>query len=133
MDGERGFANGAPTMSEPFHVIVAEDDPLIAVTVAEALEARGYRVTIGRNGFDAYKIDQKDPADILITDIRMPHFDGTSLINRMREQRPELPILVTTGVSENLPAEEPGQLAVVQKPFTEDAIVRSVQALLGTA
>lgn len=120
-------------MSKPFHVIVAEDDPLIAVTIAETLEARGHRVTIGRNGFDAYKIDEKDPADILITDIRMPHFDGTSLINRMREQRPELPILVTTGYSERLPDEEPGQVVVVQKPFTEDALLRAFHSLLGTA
>lgn len=119
-------------MSQPFHVIVAEDDALVAVTVAEALEDCGYRVTIGRNGFDAIKIDQADPADVLITDIRMPHVDGTTLIGRMRELRPELPILVTTGYSEDLPEEEPGQLVVVQKPFTNDAIVRNVKTLLGT-
>ncbi|WP_448206350.1 response regulator [Azospirillum sp. sgz302134] len=117
--------------SQPFHVIVAEDDAVVAVTVAEALEALGYRVTIGRNGFDAIKIDQADPADVLITDIRMPHVDGTTLISRMRELRPELPILVTSGCTEQLPEEEPGQLAVVPKPFTEDAIIRNVKALLG--
>lgn len=118
-------------MSQPFHVIVAEDDALVAVTVAEALESQGYRVTIGRNGFDAIKIDQADPADLLITDIRMPHVDGTTLISRIRELRPDLPILVTTGYSEQLPKEEPGQLVVVQKPFSDGAIINNVKALLG--
>ena len=129
----KGPSAMSQTSAQTFHVIVAEDDPVVAVTIAETLEERGFRVSIGRNGFDAFKIDQNDPADILITDLRMPHFDGTSLIARMQEQRPELPILVTTGYSDNLPKEEPGQLSVVQKPFSEDSIVRAVQALLGVA
>ncbi len=120
-------------MSRPFHVIVAEDDPLIAITLAEVLESCGYRVTVGRNGFDALRTDEEDPADLLVTDLRMPHFDGVTLLNRMKERRPELPILVTTGYSEQLPAEEPGQIAVVQKPFTDDAIVRAARILLGEA
>jgi len=118
-------------MSRPFHVIIAEDDPVVAITIAEVLETNGYRVTVGRNGFDALRTDENDPADLLITDIRMPHFDGATLVTRMKERRPELPILVTTGYSEQLPEEEPGQLAVMQKPFTDDAILRNVKSLLG--
>lgn len=55
-------------MSTPLHVIVADDEPLIAEAVGVILEMSGCRVTLTSNGFEALEADERDPADILVTD-----------------------------------------------------------------
>lgn len=121
---------GRRSVTVPVHVIVAEDEPLVAITVASQLEDGGYRVTVANNGHEAIEADLADAADILVTDLRMPALDGLGLIAHMRERRPCLPIVVMTGYSERLPREEPGRLVIVRKPFWGDRITTAVSALL---
>lgn len=117
-------------MPEPAHVLVAEDEDLVAVVLAEILESHGFRVTVAHNGLQAYEADRNDPADLLLTDMRMPVMDGGVLIRLIRERRPNLPVIVMTGFSEYLPLEEPGRLIVVRKPFNFDALIRRIEELL---
>ncbi|HYH20023.1 MAG TPA: response regulator [Azospirillum sp.] len=120
-------------MSAHVHVIVADDEILVATTLADILEEAGYRVTVTHNGLEALEAEQRDPADLLLTDLRMPRLDGIALIGRIRAQRPELPIVVMTGYSESLPVAEPGRLVVLRKPFAPDAVIETIRALLGPA
>jgi len=113
------------------HVIIAEDEPLVAVTVGGMLEEGGYRVTVARDGLEALELDARDPADVLVTDLRMPRLDGIGLIGRMRERRPGLPIVVMTGYSDVFPDASAGRLVIIHKPFWGDQIVRAVGAVLG--
>lgn len=85
------------------HVLIAEDETLVALAMAFILESEGYRVTVACNGVEAVEADVDDPADILITDMRMPVMDGAALIRAIRERRPDLPIIVVSGFSEHLP------------------------------
>lgn len=117
-------------MSPPLHVIVAEDEPLVAVTVGGMLEEGGYRVTLARDGLDALDADSRDPADVLVTDLRMPRLDGVALIERMRARRPGLPIVVMTGYSDVFPDASAGRMLIIQKPFWAEQIVRAVGAVL---
>lgn len=118
-------------MPDSPHVIVAEDEPLVAVTVAGMLEEGGYRVTLARDGLEALAADERDPADVLVTDLRMPRLDGVALIERIRERRPGLPIVVMTGYSETFPDASTGRMVVILKPFWGDQITRAVGAMLG--
>ena len=118
-------------MPPPLHVIVAEDEPLVAATVGGMLEEGGYRVTLARDGLDALEVDERDPADVLVTDLRMPRLDGVTLIDRMRGRRPDLPIVVMTGYSDVFPDVSAGRLIVINKPFWGEQIVRAVGAVLG--
>jgi CheY-like chemotaxis protein len=112
------------------HVLIAEDEVLVALSLSATLEDRGFRVTLARNGLEAIQADEADPADILVTDMRMPVMDGASLIRHIRERRPDLPIIVMTGYSSSIPAEEPGQLTVLVKPFKTDSLTVAVGELL---
>lgn len=67
-------------MSAMPHVLIAEDENLVALAMAFVLESEGYRVTVACNGAEAVESDVDDPADILITDMRMPVMDGAALI-----------------------------------------------------
>ena len=120
-------------MHSLLHVIVAEDEPLVAATVGGILEESGYRVTLTGDGLEALEADQCDPADLLVTDLRMPRLDGVALVGRIRERRPHLPIIVMTGYSEAIPAEEAGRLVVIRKPFWGDQVNRALEAVLSAA
>ncbi len=79
------------------HVLLAEDEPLVALTVGELLTDAGYRVTVAHDGIEAVDAYAADPADILVTDVRMPRLDGLDLTARLRETNPNLPVVITTG------------------------------------
>ncbi|MFS2011985.1 response regulator [Azospirillum sp. CT11-132] len=112
------------------HILVAEDEDLVALALAEVLEAEGFRVTITHNGQEAIATDVADPADLLVTDMRMPILGGHDVIRALRDRRPSLPVIVLTGYSEYLPKEEPDRLVVLHKPFSMITLVGQVQALL---
>lgn len=76
--------------------------------------------------------EENDPADILLTDMRMPVMDGGSLIRMIWQRRPDLPIVVMTGYSESIPPEEPGRLIVLRKPFIFEPLIRAIETLLST-
>lgn len=112
------------------HIILAEDEELVAVALADFLESEGFRVTITHNGAQALEAEEKDAADLLLTDMRMPVLDGEGLIRTIRAGRPNLPIIATTGYSEFLPQEVPGLMLVMHKPYSFHALVDSIRALL---
>ncbi len=112
------------------HIILAEDEGLVAAALAEFLEAEGFRVTITHNGMQALEAEEKDAADLLLTDMRMPVLDGKGLIQNIRDGRPNLPIIATTGYSDFLPKEVPGLMVVMHKPYSFKALVERIRGLL---
>ncbi|WP_377810291.1 response regulator [Azospirillum sp. A29] len=117
-------------MHDPHHVLIAEDEDLVAMAVAEILTSEGFRVTVTHNGLEAIEADAADPADLLVTDMRMPVMGGEALIRIIRQRRPALPIVVTTGFSAYLPNEEPGRLVILRKPYSVSALAPTITALL---
>ncbi|MFC5355533.1 response regulator [Azospirillum himalayense] len=81
----------------PIHVLLAEDESLVAMVLKEVLVDAGFRVTVACDGVEALDAYTADPADILVTDIRMPRLDGLSLTAKLRERAPMLPVVITTG------------------------------------
>lgn len=116
-------------MSSPLHIILADDEDLIAMTLADALEGEGFRVTVAHNGRQALDADAEDAADILVTDMRMPVMDGAELIRSIRLRRPDLPVIAITGYSESIPRNEKNRLVVLLKPFNLDTLLNTVRAL----
>lgn len=112
------------------HLLVAEDEYLAAMALIEILEAEGFRVTLAHNGVEALEVDEKDPAALLLTDMRMPVMGGGALIRTIQLRRADLPIIVMTGYSEYLPQEVPGRLIVLRKPYSLSALAAHVRALL---
>ena len=112
------------------HILLAEDEDLVAMVVAEVLESEGFRVTVTHNGLEAVEADATDPADLLLTDMRMPVMNGAALIRIIRQRRPDLPVVVTTGFNQHLLEEEPGRLVLLRKPYSFSALIPAITALL---
>src|SRR5918998_4445718 len=80
-------------------VLVAEDEALIAMSLADLLEAEGYEVALAPDGADALDAARGmgDALDVLVTDLNMPRMGGEDLIRELRAERPGLPVVVVTG------------------------------------
>ncbi|MBN1656818.1 MAG: response regulator [Anaerolineae bacterium] len=82
-------------------VLLVEDDAEVRFAVSEMLRAGGYRVVEANSVRAALDLFEADPqaVDMLITDVMLPDRDGLSLADSCRMLRPELPILVTSGLT----------------------------------
>lgn len=89
---------GEPT-AETVHVLIAEDEVIIALSISDLLEAEGYEVSIACNGVEALAEVRRlgDRLNAVVTDLNMPNMSGEDLIGALQGIRPELPVIVVTG------------------------------------
>jgi len=112
-------------------VLVVDDEEMAVQCLAEHLERKGYRVATAGNGAEALELYRADPADAVITDLRMPKMDGNELIRRLREVSPDLPIFVTTGhtsIGDDKKTVSQGATAVLKKPVSLREITKRLEA-----
>jgi PAS domain S-box-containing protein len=120
-------------------ILVVEDDPHVRALTVRMLERLGYRVHVAGDGPEALKcLEQQAHVDLLFTDIVLPHgMNGVELSKIVRSLRPELPVLYTSGYTENALIHH-GRLdagvQLLEKPFTRAQLAAHIcQALSGTA
>lgn len=115
------------------HVLLVEDQLLVAEIFREALEDRGHRVTSMPDGLAALAADRADPAEVLVTDLHMPGMGGLELLARLRERRPRLPAVVVSGYAAEAVAAGrtgTGETVVLGKPVSPRELAARVAALL---
>lgn len=114
--------------------VLIVDDNEDVIWVLEDILSPLYPVVTAGSVFEAMSILRRTPVSLVITDIRMPHADGSLLIEHLREKDPNLPIIVITGYM-NLLGNE-GVIArkmanhILEKPFHADHLVMLVSDLL---
>lgn len=81
-------------------ILYVDDDPDIAKMSKQALQKLGYKVSSRTSAAAALKLFRADPTrfDIVITDLVMPHMSGEELAGEVSRIRPEIPILLCTGL-----------------------------------
>ena len=76
-------------------ILVVDDEPEIRNIVKAALS--NFEVVEAGNGKEALELVQAQPPDLIISDIKMPEMDGITLLNVVRGQHPNLPVLALSG------------------------------------
>ncbi len=114
------------------HVLVVEDEPLAAGQIARYLAGKGYRASTVGDGLAGLRVHRKDPADIVVTDLRMPHIDGYEFIKELRRDNPDLPIIVVTGHMRMEGGEEEriGAAVVLKKPINLRELGQAVERMV---
>ena len=119
-------------------ILVAEDHEAAREVARETLASLGYQVLLTRDGEEAVRLmeAQRDLIGLVILDLLLPKLSGTEACAHMRALRPGLPVIFTTGRSAQttLRSEmgEPGK-AVLEKPYSTEALARKVRELLDGA
>jgi CheY-like chemotaxis protein len=115
-------------------ILVVEDEPIIRTLARTALEDAGYRVLVAEHGADALELVVNDRGMIaaVVLDATMPVMNGAEAAVRIRELRPSLPIIVSSGYSEEdtLPQFAAVTSHFLQKPFGPQALTDTVGRVL---
>jgi PAS domain S-box-containing protein len=117
------------------HVLFVDDEENVALVGQAMLEMLGYRVTIATSSTEAFEMFQAQPHEyqIVITDQTMPRMSGDRLAVKLLEIRPNLPIVLATGLSESITAEKRRQIGVrgfIMKPFTVNELGYVIRTVL---
>ncbi|WP_161796930.1 response regulator [Devosia soli] len=135
----RGFASGRlATIKQALQkvrmrkpsILIAEDEPLIAILLQDGLEYEGYTATVAKDGDEAIALLEERPEsfDLLLTDIRMPgKTNGWSLARHARSLLPNLPVIYMTGDSVQAKTKEGVPKSVMcQKPVSTNALLEII-------
>lgn len=117
------------------HILLVEDEPLVALVLETALADEGFDVSTAPDGIAALRLADSTEIDLLLTDVLMPGMDGIELVATLRARRPELPVVLMTGY---VPLDGRDALArlrdegtpILHKPFPPEAATAAVRARL---
>jgi len=101
-----------PREARSLRVLLVDDDPLVSMGTADMLLDLGHTVTEASSGMQALQILETDPQfDLVLTDYAMPGMTGLDLAAKIKQSRPQMPIIIATGYAE-LPPDAPDAFAV---------------------
>ena len=115
------------------HVLLVEDDVSLGSGLVGVLAAAGHEVRWARSAGEATAALAREPAELVLLDLGLPDGDGLQLCPRLREQYPQLVVVVVTARTEEaaaVQALDTGADDVVLKPFRPGELVARVGAHL---
>ena len=111
-------------------VLLIDDDPGVLEGTTFQLDAAGYRVAACAGGAEGVAAFEDEPADVVVTDLKMPGIDGMEVLRAIRRLDDDVPILVITAfgsVDTAVAAMQAGAYEYVTKPFSRDAFLLKVE------
>lgn len=109
------------------HILVIEDNPLLARNLADGLEAHGHRADFAADGVLGLRLALEHHYDVLILDVGLPGLDGLELCRRLRAASPRLvPVLMLTArdtLSDKLAGFDSGADDYLVKPFAIEELL----------
>jgi CheY-like chemotaxis protein len=117
-------------------VLIVEDSPTQAQQLEFLLEDAGYDVEVASNGHEALAAMDRQPADIVVTDLEMPEINGLKLVENIRATYPAVPVILMTAYgSEEIAALalQKGAASYVPKKYLNQDIVATVGDVLSIA
>jgi len=115
------------------HIVVADDDMHICELIGVYLRNEGFEVTEAEDGAAALSLVQTVQVDLVILDIMMPEMDGWDLCRALREEYPDLPLMMISAKGEPAHKVKGFRLGTddyMTKPFDTLELVMRVKALL---
>ena len=106
----------------PTTVLLVDDERNIQLTLSRALSMEGYSVEVAGGGREALDKIGALPVDVVVMDVRMPDLDGLSVLQKARETRPDLPVVIMSGhgsIETVRSAFKLGASDYLEKPITE--------------
>lgn len=116
-------------------ILLVEDQTQVRAIASRTLSAAGYEVKVAQDAAEALRLAQalEGTLHLLVTDVVMPGMNGIELSKRLRETRPAVQVLYTSGYSEmTIPREglDGSPAFFLEKPFTPETLLRRVREAL---
>ncbi len=114
-------------------VLVVDDESKMQRVLEIMLQRMGHEVACAGNGEEALQIIKSAPADLIISDLRMPGMSGTDLLKTLREQGNEVPVIIMTAygtIESAVEAMKLGACDYIVRPFDVDALELAIARIL---
>ncbi len=114
-------------------ILITEDEPRIAAFLEKGLRANGFTTTVVENGDEAIGLVQTGEFDLLILDLGLSGKDGWTVLEELRGQGEQLPIIILTArddVRDTVAALEGGANDYITKPFRFEELLARVRVQL---
>jgi DNA-binding NtrC family response regulator len=111
-------------------ILVIDDEIVVGNSVRKILKPKGYYVEHAETPGAAMEILSKRPVDLVLLDMKIPGVKGLELLQAIKEENPEVPVIMVTGyatVETAVASIKMGASDYVAKPFTPDELHRAVE------
>jgi DNA-binding NtrC family response regulator len=102
-------------------LLIVEDEPLLRVSIADALRKEGWTVDVAENGEKAFKLFDEHRHEVVLTDLVMPRMGGMELLDKVKELDPDVTVVIITAhgsVDRAVEAMRSGAADFITKPFS---------------
>jgi two-component system, response regulator FlrC len=117
------------------HVLIVEDDPVLREALAETITIAGHTYITAKDGNEALTLLELHQPAVVLTDVRMDNLDGTHLLNTIKKNHPNIPVILMTAygtVEGAVKAMRHGAVDYLQKPFSAQLLTEKINQYIKT-
>ena len=82
---------------DDYRVLIVDDEEELVTTIAERLQIRGIQTETATDGETALKMIEENPPQVVVLDVMMPGIGGIEILQRMKAQNIQIPVILLTG------------------------------------
>jgi len=127
-------ANNRPRANnERPRVLIVDDENIVRDSLSDWLEDEGFEVFGAEHGLRALELLEKQPVDVAVVDIKMPVMDGLTLLRKIKERYPDLPVIMITAhatIDNAVQSMKEGAYDYIMKPFPPEKLTNTIHKVL---
>jgi two-component system NtrC family response regulator len=107
-------------------ILIVDDEKNYRTILSALLEDEGFEVLTAPGGSEALEVHKSSDLDLILTDMKMPKMDGIELLENIKENDPDLPVIMMTAhgtVDKAVEAMQKGAYTYVLKPFDNERLI----------
>ena len=120
-------------MADDRNLLVVDDEEVVCQACRRIFARQGFQVETNTDARQGLARATESDYTIILLDIKMPNMDGIQFLERLREKKPDVPVLIITGypsIPDAAAAMRLGARDYVTKPFTAEEVTWAVQRVL---
>ncbi|MCX5732819.1 MAG: sigma-54 dependent transcriptional regulator [candidate division NC10 bacterium] len=120
-------------MSSHERILVVDDEEQMRELLAKVLERKGFQASVCGDGTEALAFLEKEPVDLVVTDVRMPGLGGMEALRAVKELNPDIVVIIMTAfgsIDQAVQAVKDGAYDYINKPFKIDEMLLTIEKAL---
>ena len=133
---EKAPANELSKDTKDKHILIVDDEEAVAAFLQDFLQSYGYKITSTTSSKKAIELLEASPEeyDLVVTDQTMPEMTGVEMIKHLFEIRPDIPVILCSGYSEQVDEAQAlslGCAKYMSKPINNQDLIEAIQETIG--
>jgi signal transduction histidine kinase len=116
--------------NDHIRLVIVDDEARFREAISKRLDRRGIRVRAAGNGPECLSLLEESPADVVVSDVKMPGMDGLALLQQIRERYPDTQVILLTGhatTADGVAGIKSGAFDYLTKPVEFDHLLSKIR------